>query len=171
MFWRLPGREFDYGWGQGDGSGNREKFRALVTADHVPGLLAYVDGEPAAWCCVGPRADFPRLERSPTLGPIDRRPVWSIVCFYIHGSYKRQGLGSKLLGAAVDFARERGATIVEGYPVKPGNVDPFTGFESMFAAAGFREVRAGKGRGRSVWRRSIRPRSRASKSEVADRLA
>jgi GNAT superfamily N-acetyltransferase len=156
MFWRLRGPEFDYGWGHGDGSKNRAGLGALVAKGPPPGLIAYVDGEPAAWCSLGPRAEFVRLERSPTLGVVDDKPVWSIVCFYIHGDYKRQGLGSALLDGAVAYARARGATMIEGYPVKPGHVDPFTGFESMFLEAGFRLVREGKGKGRSIMRRAIR---------------
>jgi GNAT superfamily N-acetyltransferase len=156
MFWRLRGPEFDYGWGRGAGSGNRAGLAALVAREPAPGLIAYVGGEPAAWCSLGPRADFVRLEHSPTLGAVDDKPVWSIVCFYIHGDYKRQGLGSALLDAAVVYARDRGATMVEGYPVKPGHVDPFTGFESMFRDAGFRLIREGKGKGRSIMRRAIR---------------
>jgi GNAT superfamily N-acetyltransferase len=168
MFWRLRGREFDYGWGQGDGSANRAGLRALVSTGPPPGLIAYVDGEPAAWCSLGPRSDFFRLERSPTLSAVDDKPAWSIVCFYIHGDYKRRGLGSALLDAAVAYARDRGATMVEGYPVKPGHVDPFTGFESMFREAGFRLVREGKGKGRSIMRRAIRPRTRrASRTRSA----
>jgi GNAT superfamily N-acetyltransferase len=128
----------------------------------TPGLIAYVNGRPAAWCSLGPREDFVRLERSPTLGRVDDKPVWSIACFYIHGDHKRQGLGSALLDAAVDYARSHGAKLVEGYPVRPGNVDPFTGFESMFEAAGFRIARAGKGKGRSVMRRAVRSPMRRS---------
>jgi GNAT superfamily N-acetyltransferase len=170
MFWRLRGPEFDYGWGHGDGSKNRAGMAKLVAKGPPPGLIAYVDGEPAAWCSLGPREDFLRLERSPTLGAVDDKPVWSIVCFYIHGDYKRQGLGSALLDAAVAYARDQGATLVEGYPVKPGNVDPFTGFESMFTEAGFRMVRPGKGNGRSIVRRAVRPR-RGSVAKRASRTA
>jgi GNAT superfamily N-acetyltransferase len=155
MFWRLRGPEFDYGWGRGDGSGNRTQMRKLVADGVTPGLIAYVDGKPVAWCSLGPRESFVRLERSTTLARVDDKPVWSIVCFYIHGSYKRRGIGAALLDAAVKYARSQGARIVEGYPVQPGNVDPFTGFESMFRAAGFRVARPGKGKGRRIVRRSI----------------
>ncbi len=51
------------------------------------------------------------------------------------------------------YAREQGAEAVEGYPVQPGDRDPFTGFESMFLAAGFEVARRG-GR-RTVVRRQL----------------
>jgi hypothetical protein len=50
-----------------------------------------------------------------------------------------------LLEAATEYARRRGARIVEGYPVEPREdkaPDPFvwTGLASAFRRAGFREV-------------------------------
>jgi GNAT superfamily N-acetyltransferase len=156
MFWRVPGKEFDYGWGGGRGSANRNGMKALVAEGRTPGLIAYVDGAPAAWVSIAPRDEFARLERSRQLPRVDGKPVWSVVCFYVHGAYKRQGLQRRLLDAAVDYARSQGARLVEAYGVKPGDSDPFTGYGSMFEEAGFGVVREG-GR-RSVMRREIRPR-------------
>ena len=50
-----------------------------------------------------------------------------------------------LIGAAVEFARARGAQIIEAYPVEPGEhgaADPwaYTGIATAFRKAGFREV-------------------------------
>jgi hypothetical protein len=50
-----------------------------------------------------------------------------------------------LLKAAVEYARQQGAEIVEGYPVEPKDAkvpDPFvyTGLASAFRQAGFKEV-------------------------------
>ena len=155
MFWRLEGRRFDEFWGRGKdrGAGNKAQMRSLVEQGREPGLIAYVEGVPAGWCSVAPREKFLRLERSRTLVRVDDQPVWSIVCFYIHGHYKRRGIAQELLRAAVDYATSKGATIVEGYPVRPGDADPYTGFESMFRAAGFQPAREG-GR-RSVFRLSV----------------
>ena len=51
----------------------------------------------------------------------------------------------RLIGAAVDHARENGATVVEAYPVDPTSPSYlFMGFVGTFEAMGFREVgRAG----------------------------
>ena len=56
-----------------------------------------------------------------------------------------KGLTTKLLVAAVEYARKRGATAVEGYPQDPKDttvVEAFawTGFASAFKKAGFKEV-------------------------------
>ena len=50
----------------------------------------------------------------------------------------------KLLRAAVEYARSRGAKVVEGYPVEPARAlsgaSGFTGVVSTFRQAGFVEV-------------------------------
>jgi hypothetical protein len=51
----------------------------------------------------------------------------------------------QLLRAAIDYARSKGAKIIEGYPVKPKDgkspdVFVYTGLSSAFKKAGFTEV-------------------------------
>lgn len=68
-----------------------------------------------------------------------------MVCFFIAKSYRRRGVAGRLLQAALDYVRDCGGRIVEGYPVEPrksGIPDPFAyhGLASMFRSAGFKEV-------------------------------
>ncbi len=122
----------------------RADLRALVEAGPPPGLLAYRGDEPVGWVSLGPREEFRRLERSPVMKPVDDRPVWSIVCFVVPGEHRGQGVAHALLRGAIDYARERGATILEAYPQdKPGRAADDTlwfGTRSMYDRAGFREV-------------------------------
>ncbi|MBI4261244.1 MAG: GNAT family N-acetyltransferase [Actinobacteria bacterium] len=160
MYFRLRGSEFSAGT-RDRGRGNREAMRGIVADGGEPGLLAYRDGEPVGWVSVAPREQLGRIERSPTTRPIDDRPVWSVVCFYIHRSHRSSGVGTELLRAAVDHARDRGARIVEGYPYDPGrrvpNSEAYYGLPSMFEAAGFAEV-ARRSPTRPIMRRGVRPR-------------
>ena len=71
MWWRLPKREFD----AQKGEGNRRAMKAIVDSGLVPGILAYHEGQPVGWCSVAPREEFPRLERSRILKPVDNQPV------------------------------------------------------------------------------------------------
>ena len=123
---------------------NKAGLKAIVDSGEPPGLLAYVAGEPAAWVSLDPREKYPLLVHSRKNPPIDDQPVWSIVCFVVARAYRRQGLMSELLRGAVDYAQDRGAGIVEAYPVEPhGDLAGDTGFSgvaSVFFAAGFREV-------------------------------
>ena len=141
MWWRLTGREFD----AQKGAGNRRAMKAIVDSDRVPGILAYHEGHPVGWCSVAPREEFPRLERSRILKPVDDEPVWSVVCFFIAKSYRRRGVAGRLLKAALDYVRDCGGRIVEGYPVEPKksstpDLFAFHGLASMFRSAGFKEV-------------------------------
>lgn len=141
MYWRIKRSEYL----KNKGARNRASFRAIVEGDTPPGVLAYLGEEPIAWCAVGPRSDYPVLENSRILKPVDDKPVWSITCLYVARQYRRQGVSAQLVDAAAKFARKHGARIVEGYPTEPksGKVaDAFiwTGLASAFQAAGFEEV-------------------------------
>jgi GNAT superfamily N-acetyltransferase len=141
MWWRIKRSEFDLQKGEG----NRQALQAIVASGEVPGILAYEGERPVGWCSVAPREAFPVLERSRILKRVDDQPVWSVVCFFIAKNYRRQGLTVRLLEAAVDYAREQGASIVEGYPEEPRSgrapdLFVFTGLASAFRQAGFVEV-------------------------------
>lgn len=90
----------------------------LVDAGEIPGILLYQDdGEPIAWCSVAPRGEYASLNRSPVLKPLDEVPVWSIVCFYVAKSHRRQGVLEALIRAAVEYVGERGGRIVMRYHI------------------------------------------------------
>jgi GNAT superfamily N-acetyltransferase len=155
MWARLTRAEFR----AGVGAPNKRALRRIVAAGEPPGVLAYVNGEPAGWCAVGPRAGYRRLEASRILQPVDERPVWSIVCFFVARPFRRQGLSVRLLDAAARHAASRGATLVEGYPTdaraKQADAFVWTGLASAFERAGFAEV-ARRSRTRPIMRRAVR---------------
>jgi GNAT superfamily N-acetyltransferase len=155
MWWRVSRAEFE----RGKGEDNREAFRSLVLAGTVPGLLAYVDGAPAGWCAIQPRDAYPSLLRSRILKPVDDQPVWSVTCFFTARAYRGQGLTVALLRAAVAYAHQYGAHIVEGYPVEPKSgrmpdVFAWHGTAAAFRAAGFTEV-ARRSETRPIMRRTL----------------
>ena len=80
------------------------------------------------------------------LKPLDEVPVWSIVCFYVAKSLRRQGVLEALIRAAVAYVGERGGRIVEAYPTPPKEddtrlppVSSFMGLPSVFERLGFVE--------------------------------
>jgi GNAT superfamily N-acetyltransferase len=122
-----------------DGASRRAAIKARID-DGIPiGILAYRDGTAVGWCSIAPRETYRRLG-----GPDDQRKserVWSLACFFIKREFRSHGLMRKLLGAAIEHARRRGATVVEAYPVDPGSPSyRFMGFVEAFADAGFEEV-------------------------------
>jgi GNAT superfamily N-acetyltransferase len=122
----------------------RAAIEGRVRAGVPVGILGYRGGTPVAWCSIAPRATYRPLGGVEVPDePADR--VWSIACFFVPRSLRGQGIMPRLLAAAVDHARMKGATVVEAYPVDPDSPSyRFMGFVAAFEAAGFREVgRAG----------------------------
>jgi GNAT superfamily N-acetyltransferase len=139
-YWYLPNAEYKAGWGDG----NRATLERLVKTGAEPGLIAYVDGEPAAWVSVAPRGNFDRLNRSKNFAPLDGKDVWAVNCFVVAPDFRKQGLMEKLARAAADFAIGKGANGAEGYPIVPGSKtsagDLYLGTERAFRDAGYREA-------------------------------
>ena len=86
------------------------------------GLVAYLDGEPVGWCAVGSRSANPRLLSqcpTPWVGRTEDKTdasVWAVTCILTRAGFRRRGISRALAHAAVDFARQRGAHALEGYP-------------------------------------------------------
>lgn len=142
QYWRQSSGAYRAG---GPGSGERNLRAQVRRGPPAPGLLAYVDAQPAGWLGLGPRAAMERLVRSRTIPAIDELPVWSVVCFLVRVGFRRRGVARALLDGAIAYAREHGAPILEAYPVDPegGRVDVafgYVGFTPMFEAAGFRRI-------------------------------
>jgi GNAT superfamily N-acetyltransferase len=130
---------------------NRDALRGEIAHAAVPpGLIAYVGGRPVGWTRVGPRSGFPGVVGNRALKRVlpDDPGAWWVTCFAVEGGSRRSGVGSALLLAAVEFAREHHATAVEGHPVdvaaltawRVSGSSVFTGTLAMFSAAGFTEV-------------------------------
>jgi GNAT superfamily N-acetyltransferase len=133
------------------GTDNREALRQEVAQSATaPGLIAYIGDNPVGWTRVGPRSTFPGVGENRALARVltDDPGAWWVTCFAIDSRHRRSGVGSALLEAAVAFARDHGAAVVQGHPV---DVDAlraaqvsgsaiFTGTMTMFVAAGFSEI-------------------------------
>jgi len=130
----------------------KELLRTETGQQPPPALIAYVDGEAAGWVRVGPRTRQVRLGRTKNFTatstePWDDDSVWAVTCFVTRREHRGEGLNEKLLAAAIDFAREHGARVVEAYPIDPGAASRkissnnlFHGVASTFFDAGFTEV-------------------------------
>jgi GNAT superfamily N-acetyltransferase len=121
---------------------NKAAFRHVVNTGPPPGLLAF-DGELAVgWCQVTLRDAVPWLDRTWRLRRADDTPVWSISCFYIRKGYRRKGVTSGLIAAALKMAKQAGAPALEAYPLD-ASLTPSasgTGYASTFTRAGFKTV-------------------------------
>jgi GNAT superfamily N-acetyltransferase len=111
--------------------------------------VAYRDDEPVGWCAVEPRTAYEGLVRNNRVPWTHRAAdktddsVWAVTCVFTRGGYRRSGVSRALVRAAVEFARERGARALEGYPITTKDViqeELHVGTEGVFAGAGFTEV-------------------------------
>lgn len=116
-------------------------------ADATSGLVAYLGGEPVGWCAVEPRNGYARLLRNSRV-PWEGRDedkadasVWAVTCFVTRTGFRKRGVASALVRAAVEFAKQHGARALEGYPTgKDAILGDHVGTAHMFEAAGFTEV-------------------------------
>jgi GNAT superfamily N-acetyltransferase len=109
------------------------------------GLVAYEGNEPVGFLSLGPRTDFSRIDNSKATPPVDAVDAWVVPCITVRRGYRGKGVAVAMLRAALDYAGERGAPAVEGYPraeTKRLHDDyAFIGTEAMFRKAGYRKVR------------------------------
>lgn len=121
----------------------------LPASDTTSGLVAYLDGKPVGWCAVEPRPTYAGLLRHhkvPWEGR-DEDPsddgVWAVTCFLTRAGFRKRGICRALARESVEFARDRGARALEGYPINTTDViaeELLVGTVRTFLDAGFTEV-------------------------------
>jgi hypothetical protein len=52
------------------------------------------------------------------MGP-ELQGVWSVTCFVVRKGFRRQGLMYEVAAATVEYGRQVGARVLEGYPTEP----------------------------------------------------
>lgn len=137
----------------------RERMHEQTGQHPSPGVLAYLDGEPAGWCAVAPRGAYPLLKGSrianaandmdagtseaDASGTVD---TWAITCFVVRVGFRKRGVAKMLVKAATEFAAQNGARRVEAFPVDPAArasmsaSEMYHGTVSLFESAGFQLV-------------------------------
>ncbi|MFD3701242.1 GNAT family N-acetyltransferase [Streptomyces sp. NPDC058646] len=105
------------------------------------GVLAYEGDEPVGWAAVAPRADT-SFARNRKIPHVDDLPVWSLWCIRVRPGHRKKGISHALIAGAVDYARGRGAPVIEAYPLDNGDagVDltmAYPGLRKNFERAGF----------------------------------
>lgn len=136
-------------WNGTTRDGREQILRTEIADGPPPGIVAYVDGEAAGWVRVGPRPTQMRLTRTRTIvaatpEPLDDESVWAVSCFSIRREHRGKRVTAALLDAAVDYAKNSGARLIEAYPIDTGggkvpSNDLFHGALSTFEAAGFHQ--------------------------------
>jgi GNAT superfamily N-acetyltransferase len=137
MYWRIGSA-----YRKQPAEANKEAFKTIVKHGPPPGLLAFEGERAIGWCQITPRDALPWLEHNWRLRRLDEVPVWSISCFYIRKGYRKRGITTALIDAAVKTAKRAGAPAIEAYPLD-ADLTPSssgTGYMTTFARIGFKVV-------------------------------
>lgn len=133
MIWRSYARSAE---GSDQDDRKRGMRKRILGAEPV-GLLAYLDGEPVAWCSVAPRQSY----KASLTTTVENNGKWSLTCMFVKRRLRGRGLSASLIEAAIDHARSQGATTLEAYPVATDSPSyRFCGFLGQFESLGFRKV-------------------------------
>jgi GNAT superfamily N-acetyltransferase len=118
-----------------------ERVRRLIDEEGPIGVLAYDGDEVVGWAGVAPRerTHFATFRKIPH---VDDQAAWSVWCFRVRPGHRKKGVMHALIDGAVEFARDQGAPVLEGYPVDSGGerVDltmAYVGTRRLFEQAGF----------------------------------
>jgi predicted GNAT family acetyltransferase len=143
MVWRANPEESRHT----DGKSRKGFIRKRIIAGIPVGILGYKDREPIAWCSIAPKETYRNLTGK---AATRRENAWSLACFFIKREFRKQGLVPQLIGAAIKYAKQNGAQVVEAYPVEHdspsyrfmGQVDTFTeiGFTQIGKAGSRRHI-------------------------------
>ncbi|MDG7012693.1 MAG: GNAT family N-acetyltransferase [Nitrososphaerota archaeon] len=121
---------------------NRREKKASVSRGTAHGILVYDGEEPVGWCQYGPREEIPRVDAMRRYKALNREPaggkLWRISCFSVERRYRKKGVASRALEAALDSIKRQGGGLVEAYPVRrTGALATWFGTVSMFEKQGF----------------------------------
>ena len=126
---------------------NHREKREFVEKGCAHGILVYAGDEPVGWCQYGFREELPRVDHHPKyrrLGLEDGgERLWRITCFVVDKQYRRRGVASYGLKAALEAIRKKGGDLVEAYPVSKtdqGSNYMYCGTVRMFEKAGFKII-------------------------------
>ena len=120
------------------GSDRKPLMKARIMDGTTAGLVGYLEGEPVAWVSIAPRDTY-RAFGGPDAEAGEK--IWSLACMYIHRKLRGEGRGNELIEAARAYAKKRGGTVLEAYPVDPKSPSyRFMGFVPAFKRLGFEEI-------------------------------
>jgi GNAT superfamily N-acetyltransferase len=123
-------------WGERSWQDNRADLAARIASGETTGVLAYSEGSVVGWCNASLRKELPARAD----GTDADQTVLVTSCFQIAPPYRGHGIATRLLAGAIELAKERGCSAVEGFPnSKPDATNPeaFPGPGALYRSAGF----------------------------------
>jgi len=148
QFYRIP-RALD--WKAFTADQNRVAAGASIACGEAEGYLAKAEGNPpetVGWLHAAPRHKLPhgfeRMRVEPPEVDVPPQEAAIIVCFVIAPAWRRRGVATALLDAALVDLAARGIAVVDAFPFKAGEsvspADHYHGPASLFASRGFEPI-------------------------------
>jgi hypothetical protein len=106
------------------------------------GYLVYSGKQLVGWTGSGPKTSFPLLKTKlgSRLSTFSNK-AWSIGCLAVASEFRVKNLSEKIVCAVLREAQERGAKVVEAYPVRPfDEARIYRGSYQLFQRLGFKEI-------------------------------
>ena len=130
-------------WAQPVAEDNRRDMSRSIMRGEVTALLAFEGDKPIGWCDYGETTRLKGVMHRFGLTAPDHEGVGSVACFVIASPYRRHGVASRLLDAAVERLRAKGMNAVEAYPTRSGDSQHtnYRGPLAMYLRAGFEPYR------------------------------
>ena len=141
--WCMPFRTMTPPYRSADATAKKEAMFKRVAENTPIGIIAYINGEPVAWCSIAPlETHKPNIRgRGYVSDETNSKNVWVITCFFIRSGFRRQGMTAQLTKAGIEYARSNGAKIVEAYPVDYDSPSyTYMGRMGTFETLGFNQV-------------------------------
>jgi len=145
QFYRIP-RALD--WKAFTADQNRVAAGASIACGEAEGYLARAADQTVGWLHAAPRHKLPhgfeRMRVEPPEIDVPPQEAAIIVCFVIAPAWRRRGVATALLDAALVDLAARGIAIVDAFPFKSGEsdkpADHYHGPASLFASRGFEAI-------------------------------
>lgn len=106
---------------------NLRVMKKLVWQGQAHGILVYANGESVGWCRYGPVEELPLIRDDKTPARAYARyssTRWRISCFTTRIDYRRRGVATTGLGAAIESIRRHGGGWIEAVTMAFPHNDP-----------------------------------------------
>ena len=133
----------DEEWAGRTAADNRRDMTSGIEEGKVSALLAYVGGKPVGWCNYGETPRLNGVMHRFGLNVAEQQGVGSVACFVIAAPFRKHGVASALLDAALERLKARGVRVAEAYPTRSSDSPQgnYRGPLQMFLRAGFEPYR------------------------------
>lgn len=102
--------------------------------------MAYENQECIGWIAIDPMTELIGHDCQASAKPNE----WSIHCIFVKDGFRGKGLSNKLISAAIEYAKDRAASIISAFPIPeehrekfPANEAEFSGRFSTYSKMGF----------------------------------